>query len=124
MYLHWFDRAFQSEQGPAKWAKAKLIRYADDFVIRCKKVTPRLESCHKLECRTDSFNNHDTIILLLSPAFVYRISISLGNSIIGPCNITDYVRVAPSWIISTLFFNFVVLAIGLANQKIHTSLTF
>jgi RNA-directed DNA polymerase len=41
--LHWFDRVFQSEEGPAKWAKATLIRYADDFVILCRKITPRLE---------------------------------------------------------------------------------
>src|SRR5271166_2698413 len=43
IYLHWFDRVFQSEVGPAKWAKATLIRYADDFVILCRKITPRLE---------------------------------------------------------------------------------
>ena len=43
IYLHWFDRVFQSEEGPVKWAKATLIRYADDFVILCRKITPRLE---------------------------------------------------------------------------------
>ena len=43
IYLHWVDRVFRSEQGPAKWAKAELIRFADDFVILCQKVTPRLE---------------------------------------------------------------------------------
>jgi hypothetical protein len=26
-----------------RWAKATLIRYADDFVILCRKITPRLE---------------------------------------------------------------------------------
>ncbi|MCY3005859.1 MAG: reverse transcriptase domain-containing protein [Planctomycetota bacterium] len=30
VYLHWFERAFH---GPATWAKAKIVRYADDFVI-------------------------------------------------------------------------------------------
>jgi RNA-directed DNA polymerase len=44
VYLHWFDRAVYAEQGPAKWAKVELIRYADDFVLLCRKVTPRLES--------------------------------------------------------------------------------
>jgi len=44
LYLHWFDRAVYAEQGPAKWAKVELIRYADDFVLLCRKVTPRLES--------------------------------------------------------------------------------
>ena len=43
IYLHWFDRVFQSGKGPVKWAKATLIRYADDFVILCRKITPRLE---------------------------------------------------------------------------------
>lgn len=33
LYLHWFDKVFHGKQGPAEWAKAKLIRYADDFVI-------------------------------------------------------------------------------------------
>lgn len=44
VYLHWFDRAVYAEQGPAKWAKVELIRYADDFVLLCRKVTPKLES--------------------------------------------------------------------------------
>jgi RNA-directed DNA polymerase len=33
IYLHWFDRAFHSANGPAQWAKARLVRYADDFVV-------------------------------------------------------------------------------------------
>lgn len=33
IYLHWFDKAFHGPNGPAQWAKAKLVRYADDFVI-------------------------------------------------------------------------------------------
>jgi hypothetical protein len=44
IYLHWFDRVFHSERGPAQWAKATLIRYADDFAILSRKITPRLES--------------------------------------------------------------------------------
>lgn len=32
-FLHWFDRAFFSENGPATWEKARLVRYADDFVV-------------------------------------------------------------------------------------------
>jgi hypothetical protein len=43
LYLHWFDRVFQSEQGSARSAKAVLVRYADDFVILSRKITPRLE---------------------------------------------------------------------------------
>jgi len=29
LYLHWFDRAVYGENGPAKWAKVELVRYAD-----------------------------------------------------------------------------------------------
>jgi RNA-directed DNA polymerase len=33
VYLHWFDKFFHGAQGPASWAKAKLVRYADDLVV-------------------------------------------------------------------------------------------
>lgn len=33
LYLHWFDKVFHRVGGPAHWAKAKLVRYADDFVV-------------------------------------------------------------------------------------------
>jgi RNA-directed DNA polymerase len=33
LYLHWFDKVFHRPSGPAHWANAKLIRYADDFVV-------------------------------------------------------------------------------------------
>jgi RNA-directed DNA polymerase len=33
IYLHWFDKAFHSQTGPARWANARLVRYADDFVV-------------------------------------------------------------------------------------------
>jgi RNA-directed DNA polymerase len=33
LYLHWFDKAFHRSDEPGKWANARLIRYADDFVI-------------------------------------------------------------------------------------------
>ena len=29
IYLHWFEKAFNRLDGPATWAKAKLVRYAD-----------------------------------------------------------------------------------------------
>jgi len=34
LYLHWFDKVFHRADGPAKWAKAKLVRYADDCAPR------------------------------------------------------------------------------------------
>ncbi len=33
LYLHWFDTVFHRVGGPAHWANAKLVRYADDFVV-------------------------------------------------------------------------------------------
>lgn len=33
LYLHWFDKVFHRPTGPACWANAKLVRYADDFVV-------------------------------------------------------------------------------------------
>jgi RNA-directed DNA polymerase len=33
LYLHWFDKLFGRTDGPARWAGAKLVRYADDFVV-------------------------------------------------------------------------------------------
>jgi RNA-directed DNA polymerase len=33
IYLHWFDKVFNGPRGPARWANARLVRYADDFVI-------------------------------------------------------------------------------------------
>jgi len=42
VYLHWFDHVFHRTNGPAQWAKAKLIRYADDFVVLARYVSGRL----------------------------------------------------------------------------------
>ena len=42
IYLHWFEKAFYRSDGPAAWAKAKLVRYADDFVILARYQTRRL----------------------------------------------------------------------------------
>jgi len=36
LFLHWFDIMFHRHVGPAKWANAELVRYADDFVILAK----------------------------------------------------------------------------------------
>ncbi|MFZ0871414.1 MAG: group II intron reverse transcriptase/maturase [Rhodanobacter sp.] len=42
IYLHWFEKAFHRPDGPAAWAKAKIVRYADDFVILARYQTGRL----------------------------------------------------------------------------------
>jgi RNA-directed DNA polymerase len=42
LYLHWFDYVFYRVDGPAHWAKAKLVRYADDFVVLARYQGPAL----------------------------------------------------------------------------------
>jgi RNA-directed DNA polymerase len=42
VYLHWFDHLFNRADGPAQWAKARLVRYADDFVVLARYVSPQL----------------------------------------------------------------------------------
>ena len=42
LYLHWFEKAFVRGDGPGTWAKAKLVRYADDFVILARHQYGRL----------------------------------------------------------------------------------
>ena len=42
IYLHDFDRAFHGPDGPAQFAGAQLVRYADDLVVLAKYVGPRL----------------------------------------------------------------------------------
>ena len=48
LYLHWFDKVFHRATGPVQWAGAKLVRYADDFVVltryREEKLSEWIES--------------------------------------------------------------------------------
>lgn len=38
LYLHWFDTVFHRLSGPYKWANARIVRYADDFVIMARYI--------------------------------------------------------------------------------------
>ncbi len=42
LYLHWFDKRFHASEGPAQWAQARLVRYADDFVVMARRPSKRL----------------------------------------------------------------------------------
>lgn len=42
IYLHWFDKVFQRSDGPGQWAQAKLVRYADDFVVLARYQSQQL----------------------------------------------------------------------------------
>ena len=44
IYLHWFEYRFHRPDGPANWANAKLVRYADDFVVLARYQGERLTS--------------------------------------------------------------------------------
>jgi len=44
LYLHWFDKKFHWASGPGTWAKARLIRYADDFVIMARFIDHRIRN--------------------------------------------------------------------------------
>ena len=44
VYLHWFDKVFHRADGPAHFAKAGLVRYADDLVVLARYTGPRLVS--------------------------------------------------------------------------------
>jgi RNA-directed DNA polymerase len=41
LYLHWFDEPFHRKDGPGTFARAKLVRYADDFVILARYMGER-----------------------------------------------------------------------------------
>ena len=43
IYPHWFDALFHGPQGPARRAKAKLVRYADD-------CAPRAQRAERAQC--------------------------------------------------------------------------
>jgi RNA-directed DNA polymerase len=42
IYLHWFEKLFARRDGPGTWANAKLVRYADDFVVLARYQSQRL----------------------------------------------------------------------------------
>jgi RNA-directed DNA polymerase len=60
-FLHWLDRAFHMMSGPARWANAKLVRYADDIVVLARFVGPQLIAWieHFLEARMGLVINRD-----------------------------------------------------------------
>ena len=71
VYLHWFDHVFQRGDGPGRWAKAELIRYADDFVVLARYISPQLRSW--IEGRLEGWlglqvNQEKTRVVDLRPA--------------------------------------------------------
>ena len=42
LYLHWLDVRFSRPEGPGTWARAHLVRYADDFVVLARSIGHRI----------------------------------------------------------------------------------
>ncbi len=42
VYLHWFEKVFCAASGPGTWAKAQIVRYADDFMVLARYQGNRL----------------------------------------------------------------------------------
>ena len=71
LYLHWLDRGFHARGGPAHWAKAELVRYADDFVVLARYQGERLRNWleDRLERRMGlMLNRHKTRVVNLNEA--------------------------------------------------------
>lgn len=69
LYMHWFDKVFHGPNGPGTWAKATLVRYADDFVVMAKYMTSKVRSWieNLLEQRFDlTINREKTKIVNLA----------------------------------------------------------
>jgi RNA-directed DNA polymerase len=71
VYLHDFDRAFHGPDGPAQFANARLVRYADDFVVLARWMGPRivtwLESTLKQDLRLTVNRTKTQVVRLERP---------------------------------------------------------
>jgi RNA-directed DNA polymerase len=69
LYLHWFDKLFHRPDGPYHWANARLVRYADDFVIMARFVGTRIGSFVERTL-------HDRFDLKVNPAKTRTVKLS------------------------------------------------
>lgn len=53
VYLHWFEKVFYSMEGPGNWAKAQIVRYADDFVVLARYTGSR--TCDFIESKIETW---------------------------------------------------------------------
>ena len=71
IYLNYFDTVFNRDpNSPKYFANAKLIRYADDFVIMAKYVGEKITNWieEKIECKLElSINKEKTKIVIVKP---------------------------------------------------------
>ncbi|MGQ0560429.1 MAG: group II intron reverse transcriptase/maturase [Gemmatimonadota bacterium] len=70
LYLHWFDVQFH-RSGPGQWANARLVRYADDFVIMARYIGHRIPEWVERTVEgwlTLTINRKKTRVIKLGPA--------------------------------------------------------
>jgi RNA-directed DNA polymerase len=53
VYLHWFEKLFHTTGGPGSWANARIVRYADDFVVLARHTGSRI--CDFIESKIESW---------------------------------------------------------------------
>jgi RNA-directed DNA polymerase len=53
VYLHWFEKVFYSAEGPGFWARAQIVRYADDFVVLARYTGNRI--CDFIESKIETW---------------------------------------------------------------------
>lgn len=101
IYLHWFEVLFHRADGPANWAKAAIVRYADDFVVLAYYQGERLRKWIESTLQ-DRFgltiNREKTKVVKLNevggePLEFLGFSLRYERSIWGT---TSYLRVGPS----------------------------
>ncbi|WP_456473241.1 reverse transcriptase domain-containing protein, partial [Desulfolithobacter sp.] len=111
IFLHEYDKRFHSTEGPGSFANARLVRYADDWVIMARYIGPRiLAFVDRTLADLDLILNRDktTIVNLNIPGnsidflgFTFRFDRSLRGS-------GRYLNVVPS-----------AKSLKRARQKIH-----
>jgi RNA-directed DNA polymerase len=100
LYLHWFDKAFHRPDGPGTWANARLVRYADDFVVMARYQGARIDEwiANRLEDWLGlSINREKTSVVRLKQGesldflgFTFR----YDRDLLGRGN--DYLNIVPS----------------------------
>ena len=93
IYLHWFDKAFHGKHGPARFADARLVRYADDFVVLARHqshqlvewIERTLEGRLGLELNQEKTRIVDLAVVGSSVDLKVGPSISVGGTRESPC---------------------------------------
>ena len=99
IYLHTLDRSFHGPNGPYRWGGARLIRYADDFVIVAKYQSGRLRTW--IEERVEdwlslSLNRDKTRVVDIRDEHLDFLGFRIGLAADNFGRARRYVRITPS----------------------------